>query len=100
MYKDKGVEFLNNGRLGKAFVGNSEGQVAGVRFCEDGQDDEVDGDLVVLGVGARENTLLFKDQLKMDARGGVEVERKLEPGAPGVYTIGDIATFPLKMYGG
>ncbi len=100
VYKDKGVEFLNNGRLCKAFVGNSEGKVCGVKFCKDEVEDVVDGDLVVVGVGARPNTLLFKDQLKMDARGGVQVDGKLQTSVPGVYAIGDIATFPLKMYGG
>lgn len=98
VYKSKGVEFLNNGRLCKAFVGNSEGKVTGVKFCKDEADDVVDGDLVVVGVGARPNTLLFKDQVKMDARGGVEVNGKLETSVSGVYAIGDIATFPLKMY--
>lgn len=100
VYKDKGVEFLNNGRLCKAFVGDDNGHVRAIRFCKDGEDDEIAGDLVIVGVGARANTALYKDQLKMDERAGVIVDGSLRTSAEGVYAIGDIATFPLKMYGG
>ncbi len=97
-YADKGVEFLNNGRLCKAFLGDDNGKVRGVKFCQNNQDYEIDGSLVVVGVGARPNTSLFKDKLKMDARGGVIVDSTLKTSVDGVYAIGDIATFPLKMY--
>lgn len=102
VYKEeKNIEFLNNGRLCKAFVETvpGSGKVGAVKFCKDGAEDTVEGDLVVVGVGARANTQLFKDQLSLDARGGVVVDATLKTSVTGVYAIGDIATFPCKMYG-
>lgn len=99
-YKDRGVEFLNNGRLCKAFLGNDDGHVRAVKFCKDGSDYEVAADLVVVGVGARANTSLYKEKLEMDGRGGVVVDGSLKTSVNRVYAIGDIATFPVKQYGG
>ncbi len=99
-YREKGVEFLNKGRLCKAFLDDGTGKVRGVRFCKNDMDEEVAGDLVVVGVGARPSTSLFQGQVDMDAQGGVVVDSSLKTSADGVYAIGDIATFPLKMYGG
>jgi monodehydroascorbate reductase (NADH) len=36
----------------------------------------------------------------MDKQGGVVVDCTLKTSVDGVYAVGDIATFPLKMYGG
>lgn len=99
VYQDKGVVLLNNGRLCKAFLGDSDGNVRGAKICEHGvQDIEEDASLVIVGVGARASTALYKDALKMDDRGGVIVDSTLKTSADGVYAIGDIATFPLKIY--
>ena len=99
LYKSKGVEFLNNGRLCKAFLDDGTGNVRGIKMCKGDEELEVEGSLVVVGVGARANTSLFTDKLKMDARGGVIVDATLKTSADGVYAMGDIASFPLKMYG-
>lgn len=99
-YKERGATLINHGRLCKAFLGDDEGKVRGVMTCQQGQEDkEVEGSLVVVGVGARTNTTLFKDKLNMDERGGVIVDSTLKTSAEGIYAIGDIATYPLKMYG-
>ena len=52
-----------------------------------------------VGIGARANTELFGSQLEL-ALGGIKVDGGLQTSAPGVFAIGDVATFPLKMYGG
>lgn len=99
VYEEKGVELLNNGRLCKAFLDDGAGQLRGVKMCQNGLGDaEVEGTLVVVGVGARTNVALFKDAVEMDARGGVVVDGNLKTSVDGVYAIGDIATFPLKLY--
>lgn len=99
VYREKGVVLLNNGRLCKAFLGDENGNVRGVKICHNGQEEvEEEGSLVVVGVGARATTGLYSEQLNMDERGGVVVDGTLKTSANGVYAVGDIATFPLKMY--
>ncbi|CAI5961820.1 unnamed protein product [Closterium sp. NIES-65] len=58
----------------------------------------LDADLVVVGVGARPNVGLFKDQLAFD-KGGIKVDARFLSSAPGVYAVGDVATFPMIKYG-
>lgn len=99
VYEEKGAVLLKNGRLCKAFLGDDDGNIRGVRMCQNGQGDiEEEGSLVVVGVGARPTTALYKDQLEMDERGGIVVDSSLKTSVDGVYAIGDIATFPLKIY--
>jgi monodehydroascorbate reductase (NADH) len=57
-------------------------------------------DLVVVGVGARPNSELFKGQLALDKGGGISVDGSLAASVPGVYAIGDVASFPLAREGG
>lgn len=99
VYQDKGAILLKNGRLCKEFLGDDSGSIRGARICcrEEG-DTEEDASLIVVGVGARACTSLYKGQLDMDQRGGVITDANLKTSADGVYAIGDIATYPLKMY--
>lgn len=98
VYKDKGVAFVNGGYLGKAFLGDG-GDVRAVAVAgPDGADLEIEASLVVVGVGARPNTALLKGKVELDERGGALVDGALQTSQPGVYAIGDIATFPLRMY--
>jgi hypothetical protein len=55
--------------------------------------------LVVVGVGARPASHLFKGQLQLDQQGGVVVDSSLQTSVPGVYAIGDVASFPLVCEG-
>jgi len=56
-------------------------------------------DIVLVGTGARANTQLFDGKLEMDA-GGIKVNSKFQTSNPDVYAVGDVAAFPLLMYGG
>lgn len=99
VYTEKGATLVNKGRLCKAFLGDDDGNVRGIMTCQEGKEDqEIEGSLVVVGVGARASTQLYKGKLDMDERGGVKVDGTLKTSADGVYAVGDIATFPLKMY--
>uniref|UniRef100_A0A7S1XE02 monodehydroascorbate reductase (NADH) n=1 Tax=Compsopogon caeruleus TaxID=31354 RepID=A0A7S1XE02_9RHOD len=98
-YAAKGIEILKEGRLCSEFLADESGNVRGILCKRNEEVEEISGDMVIVGVGARANTSLVRDQLDMDM-GGVKVNGKLETSAPGVYAIGDIATFPLKMYDG
>jgi monodehydroascorbate reductase (NADH) len=98
-YAAKGVELLMGGRICKEFLDDGTGAVRGVRVCRADEDTVVEGSLVVVGVGAKPNTGLFADQLKMDGRGGIVVDSSMKTSLDGVYASGDIVTFPLKMAG-
>lgn len=100
VYIEKGATLLKNGRLCKQFLGDDNGNVRGIICCHNNtSDEEVEGSLVIVGVGARPTTQLFNGKLNMDERGGVIVDSTMKTSADGIYAIGDIATFPLKMYG-
>ncbi|XP_062194732.1 monodehydroascorbate reductase 3, cytosolic-like isoform X1 [Phragmites australis] len=57
----------------------------------------LEADIVVVGVGGRPLTTLFKGQVT-EEKGGIKTDAFFETSVPGVYAIGDVATFPLKMY--
>lgn len=99
VFTDLGVKMLNKGRVCKAFLDNGSGAVRGALICKDSEEEELEASLVVVGVGARAATSLF-GALEGDGRGGVVVDSSMKTSVSGVYAIGDIATFPLKMYGG
>lgn len=101
VFASMGVTMLKDGRVCKKFVEGAPGKVAAVSVCVDGgEPEDVPAELVVVGVGARPATALYKGQLDMDERGGVVVDAHMRASAPGVFAVGDIATFPLRMYGG
>lgn len=55
--------------------------------------------MVVVGVGARANTGLFDGQLVME-NGGIKVNGRMQASDASVYAVGDVAAFPVKLFGG
>lgn len=70
-------------------------QVAAV-ILRDGS--RLPANLVVVGIGIRANTNLFEGQLAIE-KGGIKVNGKLRSSNSSVYAVGDVAAFPVKMYG-
>lgn len=54
--------------------------------------------MVVVGIGIRPNTSLFEGQLTLE-KGGIKVNGKLQSSNSSVYAVGDVAAFPVKLYG-
>ncbi|KAA8500046.1 Monodehydroascorbate reductase [Porphyridium purpureum] len=99
-YQSKGIELLKNGRLCSAFLPDAENKgVRGILVCKDDTKEEISADMVVVGVGARPNTQLVGDQLEME-NGGVKVDGNMQSSVPGVYAVGDIASFGVKQFAG
>lgn len=92
-YKEKGVNIVK-GTVASGFETNEQGEVKVVKL-KDGRD--LQADIVIVGVGARPNIGLFKDQLTVE-KGGFKVDAYFKTSAPDVYAVGDVSTFPLKMY--
>lgn len=55
-------------------------------------------DMVVVGIGIRPNTALFEGQLTME-KGGIKVNGQMQASDSSVYAVGDVAAFPVKLFG-
>ncbi|KAG0483159.1 hypothetical protein HPP92_011243 [Vanilla planifolia] len=92
-YAIKGIKIIK-GTVAVGFDSNADGNVTAVKL-KDGR--VLDADIVVVGVGGRPLTTLFKDQLDTE-KGGIKTDGFFRTSIPGVYAVGDVATFPLKLY--
>ncbi|KAL6574961.1 hypothetical protein OROMI_012246 [Orobanche minor] len=124
-YANKGISIIK-GTVAVGFDTNENGEVTDVRL----KDDRVlEADIVVVGVGGRPLTNLFKGQVEEEKSGlknnvhldGVwvtkvegkslltfnnHVEKRspkitdsfFKTSVPDVYAVGDVATFPLKLF--
>uniref|UniRef100_A0A803MUH7 monodehydroascorbate reductase (NADH) n=1 Tax=Chenopodium quinoa TaxID=63459 RepID=A0A803MUH7_CHEQI len=93
-YKGKGVKFVK-GTVLTSFEFDSSGKVTAVNL-KDGT--RVPADLVVVGIGIRPNTSLFEGQLSIE-KGGIKVNGKMQASNNSVYAVGDVAAFPVKLFG-
>ncbi|KAG0480658.1 hypothetical protein HPP92_011516 [Vanilla planifolia] len=92
-YAIKGIKIIK-GTVAVGFDSNADGNVTAVKL-KDGR--VLDADIVVVGVGGRPLTTVFKDQLDTE-KGGIKTDGFFRTSIPGVYAVGDVATFPLKLY--
>jgi len=93
-YQKKGVTIIK-GTVASGFTQNDDGEVKEVKL-KDGR--VLEADIVVVGVGARPLTNLFKGQVEED-KGGIKTDAFFKTSVPDVYAVGDVATFPMKLYG-
>ncbi|XP_075502224.1 monodehydroascorbate reductase [Primulina tabacum] len=92
-YANKGVNIIK-GTVAVGFGTNETGEVTDVKL-KDGR--VLDADIVVVGVGGRPLTSLFKGQVE-EEKGGIKTDGFFKTSALGVYAVGDVATFPMKLY--
>lgn len=92
-YQNKGVNIIK-GTVAVGFDTHPNGEVKSVKL-KDGR--VLEADIVVVGVGARPLTTLFKGQVEED-KGGIKTDAFFKTSVPDVYAVGDVATFPMKMY--
>lgn len=93
-YKSRGVKFVK-GTVLSSFEFNSEGKVTAVNLRDGSQ---LPADMVVVGIGIRPNTSLFEGQLTLE-KGGIKVNGRLQSSNSSVYAVGDVACFPVKLFG-
>ncbi|GLU11301.1 hypothetical protein SLE2022_280560 [Rubroshorea leprosula] len=93
-YESKGVKFIK-GTVLSSFEFDSSGKVTAVNL-RDGS--RLPADIVVVGIGIRPNTSLFEGQLTLE-KGGIKVNGQLQSSNNSVYAVGDVATFPVKLFG-
>ncbi|XP_008226785.2 PREDICTED: monodehydroascorbate reductase, seedling isozyme-like [Prunus mume] len=92
-FANKGIKIIK-GTVAVAFDADTNGEVKAVKL-QDGR--VLQADIVVVGVGAKPLTELFKGQVD-EEKGGFRTDGMLETNVPDVYAVGDVATFPLKLY--
>ncbi|CAL9092955.1 monodehydroascorbate reductase 2, peroxisomal-like [Musa acuminata AAA Group] len=93
-YKSKGVKFIK-GNVLTSFENDSEGKVKAV-ILKDGT--RLLADMVVVGIGIRPNTGLFEGQLHLE-KGGIKVNGRMQTSNTSVYAVGDVAAFPVRLFG-
>ena len=93
LHESKGVRFEAEAEVSELL--NEQGYVAGVRL-KSGK--IIPANAVVLGVGVRPATEFLKEAFTLEDDGGLAVNANLQA-APGVYTAGDVARFPLAATG-
>lgn len=92
-YANKGIEIIK-GTVAVGFDSDANGDVTAVKL-KDGR--VLGADIVVVGVGGRPLTTLFKGQVE-EEKGGIKTDAFFKTSVPDVYAVGDVATFPLKLY--
>ncbi|KAI4318842.1 hypothetical protein MLD38_032503 [Melastoma candidum] len=92
-YGNKGIKIIK-GTVAVGFTTDASGEVKEVQL-KDGR--VLEADIVVVGVGGRPLTTLFKGQVE-EEKGGIKTDSFFKTSVPDVYAVGDVATFPLKLY--
>ncbi|KAJ4839143.1 Monodehydroascorbate reductase, chloroplastic/mitochondrial [Turnera subulata] len=94
LYQQNGVKFLK-GAFIKNLEAGSDGRVAAIKL-EDGS--TIEADTVIIGIGAKPAVNPFEKVGLNTNVGGIQVDGLFRTSIPGIFAIGDVAAFPLKMY--
>ncbi|KAF3456688.1 hypothetical protein FNV43_RR01342 [Rhamnella rubrinervis] len=93
-YSDKGIKLIKGADV-VGFETASNGELKTVKL-KNGK--ALQADIVVVGIGGRPLTALFKGQVE-EEKGGIKTDGLFRTSVPDVYAVGDVATFPAKRYG-
>lgn len=94
LYRENGVKFVKGAMIQNLEAG-ADGRVAAIKL-QDGS--TIDADTVVIGIGAKPAVGPFESVGLNTTVGGLEVDGLFRTRVPGIFAIGDVAAFPLKMY--
>ncbi|XP_073303844.1 monodehydroascorbate reductase, chloroplastic/mitochondrial [Primulina huaijiensis] len=94
LYRDYGVKFVKGASI-KTLEAGSDGHVTGVKL---GDGSIIEADTVVVGIGAKPAVTPFESVGLDNNLGGIQVDGLFRTSVPGIFAIGDVAAFPLKIY--
>ncbi|XP_031275681.1 monodehydroascorbate reductase, seedling isozyme-like [Pistacia vera] len=92
-YAYKGIRIVKGTDL-VGFTADSNGSVKEVKL-KDGR--VLEADIVFVDIETRPLTSLFTGQVE-EERGGIKTDAFFRTSVPDVYAVGDVATFPVKLY--
>ena len=97
LHESKGVKFQMGTGI-KEFVTADSGKAKEVLLTNG---ETLPADVVVLGIGVTPNSsFLDGSQIDLTDRGFVSVNEFMETSVDNVYSVGDVASFPLQIAGG
>ncbi|KAK9276671.1 hypothetical protein L1049_006207 [Liquidambar formosana] len=79
----------------KNLEAGSDGHVAAIKL-ENGS--TVEADTIIIGIGAKPAIGPFEMLGLNTTVGGIQVDGQFRTSVPGIFAVGDVAAFPLKMY--
>ncbi|XP_008801779.2 monodehydroascorbate reductase 5, chlorplastic isoform X2 [Phoenix dactylifera] len=94
LYQKKGIQFAKGVLIDKIEAG-PDGRVATV-VLKNGS--IIEADTVIVGIGAKPVVSPFEVVGLNTDVGGIQVDSLFRTSVPGVFAVGDVAAFPLKMY--
>ncbi|MQL80527.1 hypothetical protein Taro_012968, partial [Colocasia esculenta] len=94
LYQENGVKFLKGALIDKLEAG-SDGRVATVRL---NGGSVIEADTVIVGIGAKPVVSPFEAVGLNESVGGIQVDSQFRTSVPGIFAIGDVAAFPLRIY--
>ncbi|XWS61721.1 hypothetical protein CRYUN_Cryun07bG0150400 [Craigia yunnanensis] len=94
LYKENGVKFLKGVSI-KNLEADSDGRVAAVKL---GDGSTIEADTIIIGIGAKPAVSPFEVVGLNTTVGGIQVDGLFQTSIPGVFAVGDVAAFPLKIY--
>ncbi|KAF7828229.1 monodehydroascorbate reductase, chloroplastic/mitochondrial [Senna tora] len=94
LYQKNGVKILKGSSI-KSLEAGSNGHVASVKL---GDGSTIEADTVVIGIGAKPAVGPFERVGLNTEVGGIQVDGLFRTSVPGIFAIGDVAAFPLKIY--
>ncbi|PQM41828.1 monodehydroascorbate reductase 5 mitochondrial [Prunus yedoensis var. nudiflora] len=93
-YQQNGVKFLKGASI-KNLEAGVDGRVTYVKL-DDGS--TIEADTVIIGIGAKPAVSPFEGTGLDSSVGGIQVDGLFRTRVPGIFAVGDVAAFPLKMY--
>eukprot|EP00246_Nothoceros_aenigmaticus_P001525 TRINITY_DN12024_c0_g1_i2.p1 TRINITY_DN12024_c0_g1~~TRINITY_DN12024_c0_g1_i2.p1 ORF type:complete len:486 (+),score=88.17 TRINITY_DN12024_c0_g1_i2:119-1576(+) len=94
-YKNNGTNFVK-GKSVKKLIAGDNGRVAEVELSDGST---LSADLVVVGIGAKPAAGPFLEAGLLSEGGAIQVDGVFGTSVPSIFAIGDVVSFPLKIYG-
>ncbi|KAL6502362.1 Monodehydroascorbate reductase, chloroplastic/mitochondrial [Orobanche hederae] len=94
LYLDNGIKIFKGASTAN-LEGGSDGRVVGVKLADGST---IEADTVVVGIGAKPAVSPFEMVGLNNTVGGIQVDGQFRTKIPGIFAIGDVAAFPLKIY--